>query len=362
MSDNKFDNYLRDRLLDQVSPVPADMWQRIHPDKRRRKRIYWIWWLIGPAIILSGLYIGYRSSTSVATRPGQNKITSSTQNTPSTLSAQPNSVTAPTLPTQSTLSQPNHIAPSKPIISSTRFDQTIPSGQTHPSRHPNTYPYTPSPITVGVQHEPFSFDRRPPLPAGNTKPNRKEPVSHPSNWYLDAYVSPDWPLNRDGRLSYTAGFRLGRTFGPHFTGAIGIQYSDIRERNTPEDSLHLPYKLDLKTLDIPLLISYRTGIGNATAAITSGVIFNIHSWEKMEAPSPIGNVYKTNTGLSLYLGLNYTEPLNDKLSLFVEPYIRYRLSNMTDYPYLFPKKIHVAGLSWGVRYNFNFKSHIYDCP
>jgi len=363
MSDNKFDNYFRDRLQEENSPVPADMWQRIHDERRRKRTFFIIWWLIAPAIVLTGLYIGYRSLTSVATRSGQ--IIPSGQTTPPTLSAR-SSQTSTTSSTQSgqTLSpaqtissslsnQPNHITPS---TSSTRSNQSTPSNlitpsplptpsqpnHTNPSQSLNTHLKI-SPITLHIQREPANFDRRPPLLVNKVNPNNKKQPTPTSKWYLDAYASPDWLLNHDGRLSYTAGFRLGRTLGPHFTGTIGIQCSRIRESGTTTDTMRIPYKLDLKTLDIPLLIGYKISFGRTVATITSGVIFNIHS---------TGYLYRTNNGLSLYLGLNYAEPVNNKLSLFAEPYIRYRLSNMTDYPYFLLKKIHVAGLSLGLRYNF----------
>jgi len=168
--------------------------------------------------------------------------------------------------------------------------------------------------------------------------------------YFDAYASPDLPLNHQGRLSYTAGFRLGRTFGQHFSATAGLQYSRIRE-NLYLDSGEA-IKVYLKTLDIPLLAGYTMDLGNIKTTITGGIIVNIRSWNKL-GPNFIGtDYYKTNTGLSLYLGLNYTQPLIKKLSLFAEPYLRYRLTEMTERGPFFPEKIHVAGLSLGLRYGF----------
>jgi hypothetical protein len=64
------------------------------------------------------------------------------------------------------------------------------------------------------------------------------------------------------------------------------------------------------------------------------------------------NIYKSNTGISLYFGLGLATRLNNSFYLFTEPYIKYRLSSMTVAHESFTQKINVGGLSFGLRYNF----------
>lgn len=368
MSDNKFDSYFRDRLQDQSSPVPADMWQRIHPEKgRRRIFIFWIWGVIIPILLLGSLYMGnhFTNSRSIShlsnpsdqsnssDQPELSHNTDSNQYTASSHHTDPSHHTDTshhtTLSRHTTL--PNH-------TTSSRHTTPHPSDQIDPSYNPNSPhqfnlsydPNAPSPthlpsIQPTASRKPITAPKLNP-PTSPTKTNQKPQLADSTKWYLDAYASPDLPLNHWGRLSYTAGFRLGRTFGHHFSGIIGLQYSHIRENITTTDSSgSRSLNLYLKTLDIPLLIGYRTSIGHLTTTITGGTIVNIHS------RNTAGNLYKSNTGVSLYLGLNFIQPLNPRLSLFTEPYFRYRLTNMTTYPVLMLNKINIGGISFGLRYD-----------
>jgi hypothetical protein len=83
-------------------------------------------------------------------------------------------------------------------------------------------------------------------------------------------------------------------------------------------------------------------------AVNTGVIFNLYSWLDAGQTS----YFKTNTGLSLYLGLNFSKHINERMEIFSEPYYRYRLSSMTNSTVDFLKFIDVAGISFGVRYHF----------
>ncbi len=100
-------------------------------------------------------------------------------------------------------------------------------------------------------------------------------------------------------------------------------------------------------LDLPVLAGYTMGKENLKTTINGGAIFNLNTW-------PHG-FFKTNTGVSLYLGVNFEEKINDKFSLFAEPYYRYQLTNMTADTISILKFIDVVGINIGVRYYFKNK-------
>ena len=173
-------------------------------------------------------------------------------------------------------------------------------------------------------------------------------------WYLDLYASPDWPIDRSGfpswsfKLSYTIGLRINRTFGEHFSGKIGIQYSQINFSNS--DSLHylIGSANHLKSWDIPFLAGYSFGAEKLKMTVTMGGIANLSTF----TGDSLFTIFKTNTGLSLYLGFNVEKKINQKISVYLEPYYRYRLTSMTIDGIDYFNFIDVVGLSFGARYYF----------
>ena len=146
------------------------------------------------------------------------------------------------------------------------------------------------------------------------------------------------------KLSYTVGLRINRAFGKHFSGKIGIQFSQINFTDS------LSYQNGsgghLKSFDLPVLAGYSFGDEKLKMTVTTGGIFNIST-----STSDV-SFYKTNTGLSLYLGFNFEKKINQKISIYLEPYYRYRLTSMTISSVQFDKFIDVVGLSFGARYYF----------
>ena len=170
-------------------------------------------------------------------------------------------------------------------------------------------------------------------------------------WSLDLYASPDYPIVHGEpwittKLSYTVGLRVNRSFGTHFSGKLGVQFSQINlifaDSNVVSGSYHL------KSIDLPVLAGYSWGNETLGMTINAGVVFNLYSWQTGEDV----NAFKTNTGLSLYLGFNVKKQISDRIDLFTEPFYRYRLSSMTTSSVYYAKFIDVAGLSFGVRYHF----------
>ena len=170
-----------------------------------------------------------------------------------------------------------------------------------------------------------------------------------SKWSLDLYASPDYPIYGEpwakGKLSYTAGLRINRSFGIHFSGRIGVQFSQINlviaDSNVFSGSHHI------KSLDLPVLAGYSWGNETLGMTVNAGVVFNLYTW-----PPDDQNYFKTNTGLSLYLGFSVKKKINERIDIFTEPYYRYRLSPMTVSTVYYLKFIDVAGLSFGIRYHF----------
>lgn len=354
MSDKNFDTYFRDRLQDHSSPVPADMWQRIIPEKqRRRKFFFWIWSFAGAILVVAGLFVRHRIST-----PTPQTVTLHTEQSDSSGSVPSSSspgILAPSTPASTTppLSAPGALPSSVPKTPlSSVFPMPSSPVPTNHSFVPQTQPSSlHQPRAYHLSLSPYPVSRRPvtarslPLSPTGQKNKKQKPVL--PKWYVDACFSPDIALVDLREWSYTTGIRFSKQLGPHFSAKIGLQYSHLGEKaKIDSEGLHIR----LTTLDIPLLAGYETNIGRLTTTFTGGIIFNIHSWNTLGPGFTTHDIYKTNTGLSLYLGLNFAQPLNKKFSLFAEPYIRYRLSDISNYPALFDSKMNTAGLLLGLRY------------
>jgi hypothetical protein len=91
MSDNLFDNFLKEKLQNHVSPVPGDMWQRIQAKKEKERR-GGFWWnnyrniglaIVGVAIISALLIIQpFNSGTDVVSNEIQTKSNTGLGTTP----------------------------------------------------------------------------------------------------------------------------------------------------------------------------------------------------------------------------------------------------------------------------------------
>jgi hypothetical protein len=171
-----------------------------------------------------------------------------------------------------------------------------------------------------------------------------------SKWSVDLYVSPDYPIGHrreyiTGQLSYTAGLKLNRSFGKRFSGKIGIQFSQLNY--ILPDSSTSPGSHYLKRVDVPMLAGYSWGNEALGMTVNAGVIFNLYSWLGQNQ----FNYIKANTGLSFYVGFNFSKQIKERLDIFSEPYYRYQLTSMVSNPNYFPKYIDVVGISFGVRYH-----------
>jgi hypothetical protein len=182
-------------------------------------------------------------------------------------------------------------------------------------------------------------------PETENKPNNRK-------WFLDLYASPDYPIvsphdNEKSKLSFTLGVRINRSLGKHFSLKTGIQFSQINI--IASDSLFGGMTIHLMRLDLPVLAGYSVGDEKFRTTFNGGAIMNLYSWPQGNGQT---DFFKTNTGFSLYLGVNFESRINSRFFLFSEPYYRYQLTSMTVSSVSSMKFIDIVGISIGVRYYF----------
>jgi Outer membrane protein beta-barrel domain len=236
------------------------------------------------------------------------------------------------------------------------------------------------------------------------------------DWDLEVYASPDYAFksvtnnsanqqfldrkdsSESSQISYSAGFRIVKPLNDHFSIKTGLHYSQINEKFTyrtenevrtttvvtvrtiiraPGDTVivndtstlqQIGFKNNTiqnryRSIDIPVLIGYQFGNDDLRIGINAGLLVNLTSWyqgvilDSTLAPLTISKdnnpIYKTNLGLGLYAGISVSKRLNYNTHLFVEPYMRYNLSNMTNSRAIYNQRFTIGGLSIGLRFNLN---------
>ena len=196
-------------------------------------------------------------------------------------------------------------------------------------------------------------------------------------------------------LSYSFGLRLGVLVSKHFSLKSGLQYSRVNEQFVYTDynatrviplitertitsvngantirfdttsllqagSRKVTTNNHYRSIDIPLLAGYETGNENLNLYVNAGPVINLYSWysgttiNSSLQPESIASsgIYKSNTGLSLYLSLGIRKKINTRWQVFGEPYFRYRLGSITSSSVPFQQRIHTAGIQLGLRYKF----------
>ena len=239
-----------------------------------------------------------------------------------------------------------------------------------------------------------------------------------TDWFLEAYASPDiamksvsnisasqlFLLKKDSsesmQVSYSAGLRLVKPITDNILLKAGIQYSQVNQKYVyrtenevktttvvtqrtiirgPGDTVVVKDTSTVQTIgfrnntvynryrsfDIPVTVGYQFGNEDLKIGINAGVVLNLSSWYQgvildsslaTVTLNKTGNaVYKTNIGLGLYGGISVVKRLSDDLHIFVEPYFRYNLSNMTTSQSSYNQKFSVGGLAVGLRLNLNRK-------
>jgi hypothetical protein len=143
-------------------------------------------------------------------------------------------------------------------------------------------------------------------------------------------------------------------------GASGAD-STISDTSTVEQ---IGYRLQrtynrYRSIDIPLLLSYEFGNDNLKFAVNTGAIINLYSWYEgntindslavVSMSSKGSGVYKQNIGVGLYAGLSVIKPVSKKFDVFLEPYFRYNLSNMSGSAG-YSQRFNAMGINLGIRY------------
>ena len=237
------------------------------------------------------------------------------------------------------------------------------------------------------------------------------------DWYADTYISPDYSLRTVNNISasqqylkqkdstermqvgFTAGVRLVKPLNNHLQLTTGLQYSQINQKyiyrseneiklttvvtvrtiiRAPGDTVvvrdtsivqNIGFKNKVeknrhRSIDIPILLGYQFGRGSVKVGINAGVILNVSSWyegvilDSSLAVVPVqkgSQVYKSKLGMGLYAGINITKELSDDMQLFVEPYYKHSLDNITSGSVPYQQKFGTAGVLMGVRWSLNRK-------
>ena len=237
------------------------------------------------------------------------------------------------------------------------------------------------------------------------------------DWYADTYISPDYSLQTVNNISasqqylnqkdstehmqvgFTAGVRLVKPLNNHLQLTTGLQYSQINQKyiyrseneikltqvittriiiRAPGDtafirdtslvqSIGFKNKVEKnrhRSIDIPILLGYQFGRGSVKVGINAGVILNVSSWyegvilDSSLAVVPVqkgSQVYKSKLGLGLYAGINITKELSNDMQLFVEPYYKHSIDNITSGSMPYQQKFGTAGVLMGVRWSLNRK-------
>ncbi|HET7001779.1 MAG TPA: hypothetical protein VFI33_10735, partial [Puia sp.] len=407
MTENQFDDSIKNKIRDHRSPVPDDMWERIiqKKDKDRKGLLFFFRWL---AVLILGVCLGgYFLLNHTKQKPGQANHISSNQhnstgqndssdrnissdkdrnlnaNTPvSSLKKEEERTeeSSTAVSQQLPASKNGSYSSDLPPINKKRSFSANKSGESKVNKDDfksvndkktiseNTVSEAAVSVAAakGIQSAPSQKDSRTadtddsvskasgavnepatiitPVhgksPVDSTQKNvakkTQSDTAYNKKWYLDIYASPDWPIdntnyprqsyiNQQMKLSYTVGLRVNRAFGKHFSGKIGIQFSQLNFALNADTVASDPFTIHLKSFDLPLQAGYSFGTEKTKMTVTAGGIVNLYSFTQ----DSVINIFKTHTGFSLYLGFNVEKKINQKISVYLEPYYRYRLTSMT---------------------------------
>ena len=228
--------------------------------------------------------------------------------------------------------------------------------------------------------------------------------------YLDIYSSVDF-VNRQfsdsansiylknrnevttSQLSFSAGLRYVKEFGSHFNFSAGLNYSQINEQfkfskgniiqiiyvtNASGDTVDIyqtestRYKTTYnkyRTIDLPITLGYGWQKSKWDFIVNAGVVMNIISFYKGDIlnsdlqpiamnASTLSKAYqlKTNIGLGFIGSMSIVRQLNNKFSVFTEPYLRYNFSLMNKETTHFKQRFTTTGLRLGFRMNLKNKN------
>jgi hypothetical protein len=375
IAENQTDEFFNDRLRDYSSSVPADMWNRIVEKKKRDRKILLFFFRLFGIVILSlaltgGYFIFNQKKSASAVGIDSMKINHRPFITDSIKAGLSNS---PLGQVQIRLSQMNGVNKKKDQKEKVQRSYSgdvehvrvnipgkVSSSQTESPHKSFAAPGDSNEIEINkkaLKNDSLGTilivkaSTQDSLRSKDLKKPEKEKKSDHGKWFLDVYVSPDYPIispreNEQSKLSYSLGIKLNRSLRKHFSVKTGIQFSEV---NIGSDSLPGGMTIHLMRLDLPVLAGYSLGNEKFKATFNGGAILNLYTWLRGNA---VPDFFKTNTGLSLYLGVNLEKRINERISIFCEPYYRYQLTSMTVSSTSSMKFIDIAGINIGARYYF----------
>ncbi len=475
ISDGQFDQFVAGKLYDQEAPVPAGLWEKVRPEEEDDDRIGFLWFRYPAAAVLilgiltAAAWGGYLYFTSHQQKNTENPISKtipaaapSSQKPPAADNRQQD--LSPATPSLSDKSQ----SPEAGVKAETLFDSKNSPGNRRKTGIELLRPADPSGRDLATNvYDPFAQKNRitanqlaedapeeviepyqqnllpafivPTLTGGydlsqSLRDKQLSTVNHTNqfkniiicpadsrrntDWYLEAYASPDMPfksvsnvsasplfmLKKDSsesmQVSYSAGIRLVKPITDNILLKAGVQYSQANEKyvyrtenevktttvvtvrtiiRAPGDTVIVQDTSVLQTIgfrnntvhnryrsfDIPVTVGYQFGNEDLKFGINAGVVINLSSWYQgvildsslatVTLNKSGNNVYKSNIGLGLYGGFSVVKRLSDDMHVFFEPYFRYNLSSMTTPQASFRQRLSVGGLAVGLRINLNRK-------
>lgn len=413
MNDKQFDDIIKNRLKSHESAVPANMWQRITGDARKRRSGFFLRLF---SIVILLLLLGFVKIYYFAGRnePGDTKEKKNA-NAITTNRVNKSVNKTETVKKEETdagiiVNSLNSTIPIKAVPDNlTKSDVTVST----PTVHFNTGKRSNSQKGKGT-----SLRRRSAVLASSGKrQGSKEMVADlvPNNernnddstvvtqnkrnnlkdtdstvsvdsdrrdeqadkLYVEFFTGPAIPVNkinasskdyeqllRSGasRLSFTVGARFKYEFTKRISAKIGLQYTQMNEKMVVEnlDPTRSFSSINrYKNVGVPLQISYKTAaLPHLPVSINTGIILNISSRASGIIPSQYGqpinikidDVYTRNTSVQLYLSFDLSKRLGDRTDLFAEPWFGYSTKNMVNRMYAFEQKMHGVGVAFGIRY------------
>lgn len=474
ISDGQFDQFVAGKLHDQEAPVPAGLWEKVRPEEEDDDRVGFLWFRYPAAAVLilgivtAAVWGGYMYITSHQQKATGNHISNTIpvagKPSPTPVSENRHQDANPAVPS---LTEENH-TPAVDAKDEQPADSRNQSGNRRKAGIELLRPADPSgrdlattvydPFGKKVQvtenqlpedtHaeiiEPYQQNLLPafiiPTLTGGYDLSQSLQDKHLStlnhtnqfrniiicpadsrrntDWYLEAYASPDIPfksvnnvsasplflLKKDSsermQVSYSAGLRLVKPLTDNILLKAGVQYSQANEKyvyrtenevktttvvtvrtiiRAPGDTVIVQDTSILQTIgfrnntvrnryrsfDIPVTVGYQFGNEDLKFGINAGVVINLSSWYQgvildsslatVTLNKSGNNVYKSNIGLGIYGGFSVVKRLSDDMHVFFEPYFRYQLSSMTTPQASFRQRLSVGGLAVGLRINLNRK-------
>lgn len=396
MTNNEFDDILKNRLQQHESGVPVDMWQRI-TDNKEKRRVGFSWRnyiaVLLLLLIASGSYMYFttwnkKTGAENSIIHSKNNVQSSDSNhniqpvnNESVSTAGINKINSADLKINSKKQYElkRLLYKNKPLIKNNSEQTFITNNNTALQKQE----YADRPV-----HNQFNADsikstvqkKQGNVQTTNSSSNESDSTEENEvhdKFSLQLFVSPDVPFSSISssdnayqellrnsismKLSYTIGAGISIAVSKKISLSTGVQYSRVNEKVSFDDSALTTHVSTLNHLDfinIPFIVKYKTSFTPAfNTSINAGILLNLSGKYKGSMPDAFGaamnidhDVYKTNTGISLYAGINFSKSISKKADVFAEPYFRYQTKNITENLQPFTRKINTAGIALGIQY------------